>query len=89
MPQCKLQPLLLSSMCVYFQPDDSFIVGGMSDGLVQFLHRKEPQTEEEKRAEMLSKPRFGYMRYMEFKPSAGDLVLAQVRKLANRLGHQC
>ncbi len=50
----------------------------MSDGLVQFLHRKELQTEEEKRTEMLAKPRFGYMRYTDFRAAPGDIVVKQV-----------
>jgi len=58
-------------------PDDSFIVAGMSDGLVQFLHRREPPTEEEKRASMLAKPKFGYLKHMEFTAKPGDVVIEQ------------
>ncbi len=40
---------------MFFQPDDSFISVGMSDGLVQFLHRKIPLTIEEREKERLRK----------------------------------
>ena len=63
------------------QPDDSFVVAGMSDGLVQFLHRREPKTEEERRAELLTKPKMGYTRYTDYRPAPGDIVVRPVRCL--------
>ncbi len=67
------------SLCL--QPDDSFVVAGMSDGLVQFLHRREPKTEEERRAELLTKPKMGYTRYTDYRPAPGDIVVRPVRWL--------
>ncbi len=52
----------------------------MSDGLVQFLHRKSPRTEEEKREALLSNPQLGYLRYTDFKAAPGDLVVKPERR---------
>lgn len=59
-------------------PNDSFVAAGMSDGLVQFMHRKCLEEEREKKNQIdLSnlKPNQQYLKFTEFTPKAGDQII--------------
>jgi len=69
-----------SVLSVAVSPDDSLVAAGMADGLVQFLHRKHESTAplpgqagggRAKRA----KQNHRYLRYTEFNPSPGDVIV--------------
>ena len=50
----------------------------MTDGLVQFLHRKDiDAVEEEKVAKQ--KASYKFMKFTDFTPKSGDIVVKQVR----------
>lgn len=62
-------------------PDDSFISVGMSDGLVQFLHRKVPPSLAELEAEKIRKrPSHKYLQYTHFETSPEDIVVKEDKK---------
>ena len=59
-------------------PDDGFIACGMTDGLVQFIHRKDLGKEREKeRAAFLARPANKYLQYTTFRPKPGDVLVKQ------------
>ncbi len=61
--------------------NDSFVAAGMSDGLVQFLHRKDPEEKREKeREEFLAKPANKFLQYTTFQPRSGDVIVKQEEK---------
>jgi len=69
-------------------PDDSFICVGMSDGLVQFLHRRVPPTLEEREAERQAKAPFHkYRRYTQFQTLSPDDLVVQEDKKAKESRH--
>jgi hypothetical protein len=75
-PNCKIRFL--------FQPDDSVVCAGMSDGLVQFLHRKVPPTLAEREEEKLrKKSTHRYLQFTHFTPQTGDIVVKQVKQSNN------
>jgi len=68
-------------LSVGIAPDDSFISAGMSDGLVQFLHRKVPLSLEEREAERLKKAPFHkFRRFTHFQTTPEDLVVQEDKK---------
>jgi len=69
-------------------PDDSFICVGMSDGLVQFLHRRVPPTLEEREAERLAKAPFHkYRRFTQMPTVSPDDLVVQEDKKAKESRH--
>jgi U3 small nucleolar RNA-associated protein 15 len=70
------------------QPDDSFICVGMSDGLVQFLHRRVPPTLEERETERLAKAPFHkYRRFTQMPTVSPDDLVVQEDKKAKESRH--
>ena len=73
---------------LFLQPDDSFICVGMSDGLVQFLHRRVPPTLEEREAERQAKAPFHkYRRFTQFQTLSPDDLVVQEDKKAKESRH--
>jgi hypothetical protein len=50
----------------------------MSDGLVQFLHRRSSANQGREDTALLEKSRFKYLRYTDFSARPGDVVIKQV-----------
>ena len=64
---------------LFLQPDDSVVSAGMSDGLVQFLHRKVPPSLAElEEAKLRQKLTHKYLQFTHFTPQEGDIVIKQV-----------
>jgi hypothetical protein len=58
----------------------------MSDGLVQFLHRKVPPTLAEREEEKLrKKSTHRYLQFTHFTPQTGDIVVKQVKHSNNKM----
>ena len=71
---------------VLSQPDDSVVCAGMSDGLVQFLHRKVPPSLAElEEAKLRHKSTHKYLQFTHFTPQEGDIVIKQVSGLDTKL----
>ena len=65
----------------YFQPDDSFVSVGMSDGLVQFLHRKIPLTIEEREKERVRKSTTQkFRRFTHYETEHDDIIVKEEHK---------
>jgi len=63
-------------------PNDGFISVGMSDGLVQFLHRKVPPSFAEREAERLrKKPSHRYLQYTHFETTPDDIIVKEDVKM--------
>ena len=59
------------------QMDDDFIAAGMTDGLVQLLHRKKV-TDRAQERETLRKTNFPYLHFTKFQSRPGDIVINAV-----------
>ena len=55
--------------------DDSVLVAGSVDGLIQFMHRKDPKTHQEIREEKHRKKNFKFLQYTGFEPREGDIIV--------------